>query len=125
MQLTQAEWVWTDAHTTITITELSRVCGISRAELDELVEYGSLVPLDGAPDEGAPVFTADCVAPLRAAGKLRQDFDLDLFAVSLALGYLQRIDALERQVRALQAHLPRHVHAPVREGPGLWHEPHA
>ena len=123
MQLTQAEWVWADAHATLTITELSGVCGVSRYELDELVDYGSLVPLR-AENENGLVFTADCVAPLREARKLRTDFDLDLFAVSLALGYLQRIDALERQLRALQAQLPGHVHAPARDGPERWHEPH-
>lgn len=124
MQLTQAEWVWMDSRSTVTMTELTGVCGMTRPELDELVEYGSLVPLRaGGADQ--PVFAADCVAPLRAAGKLRTDFDLDLFTVSLALGYLRRIDELERQVRALEAQLPRQARAPVREGPGHRHEPHA
>jgi chaperone modulatory protein CbpM len=44
--------------------------------------------------------------PLRTAGKLRQDFDLDLFTVGLLLGYLNRIEALERQVRTLKAQTP-------------------
>lgn len=123
MLLTQAEWVWMDSRSTVTLTELTSVCGLSRAELDELVEYGSLVPLHRG-EQDQPVFTADCVAPLRAAGKLRLDFDLDLFAVSVALGYLQRIDELERQVRALQAQLP-HPEPETQEGHGNGHAPHA
>jgi len=124
MHLTQAEWVWTDQRETVTAGELCAVCGLSTAELDELVDYGAIAPLAPA-GQAERAFAADCVVPLRAAGRLRLDFDLDLFTVSLLLGYLRRIDALERQVRSLQAHLPAHAHLPAREGPGSWKEPHA
>jgi hypothetical protein len=40
---------------------------------------------------------------LRAAEKLRRDYDLDLFVVVVAMDLLQRIDALELQVHTLQA----------------------
>jgi hypothetical protein len=53
------------------------------------------------------VFSADYVMPLRKAGRLRRDFDLDLFTAGLLLDQLLRIDALETQVRALQARLER------------------
>jgi len=124
MQLTHAEWVWTEHRETVTAGELCAVCGLSVAELDELVDYGAIAPL--APAGAAErSFATEDVAPLRTAGKLRLDFDLDLFTVSLLLGYLRRIDALEHQVRSLQAHLPSHAHPPAREGPGTWKEPHA
>jgi len=124
MQLTHAEWVWTEHRETVTAGELCAVCGLSTAELDELVDYGAIAPLASAgPAERS--FTADCVVPLRTAGKLRLDFDLDLFTMSLLLGYLRRIDALEHEVRSLRAHLPAHAHPPGRhEGPGVWKEPH-
>ena len=35
----QAEWIWLDTSETVTMTELSQYCGLSRAELDELVDY--------------------------------------------------------------------------------------
>jgi chaperone modulatory protein CbpM len=95
---------WLDAREVITLAELARVCALSPAELDELVDDGVLVPLEQARQER--LFSAECVMPLRTAGKLRQDFDLDLFTVGLLLGYLNRIEALERQVRTLKAHLP-------------------
>ena len=124
MHLTQAEWVWTDRREAVTAAELCAVCGLSTAELDELVDYGAIAPLPHA-EQAETAFAAECVAPLRTAGRLRLDFDLDLFTMSLLLGYLRHIDALERQLRSLQAHLPAHAHVPAREGPGIWKEPHA
>ncbi|OOG36706.1 chaperone modulator CbpM [Polaromonas sp. A23] len=95
---------WLDAREVITMAELARICALSPAELDELVDDGVLVPVEEGRQER--LFSAECVMPLRTAGRLRQDFDLDLFTVELLLGYLNRIEALERQVRTLKAHLP-------------------
>lgn len=102
----QGEWLWLDARETVTVSELSQVCGMSPSELDELVDYGALVPLQAERHER--VFSAEIVPPLRTAGKLRLDFDLDLFTAAILLDYLNRIEALERQVRSLRAHLPAH-----------------
>ena len=104
METRSLEWVWLDARETVTVSELCSVCGMSAAELDELMDYGALAPLDSARSERE--FSAEWVTPLRAAGKLRQDYDLDLFSVAMLLGYLNRIDALERQVQSLLAQLP-------------------
>lgn len=100
----QADYVWLDARETVTVSELSRVCGMSAEELNELVDYGALVPLQASQPER--LFSAEHVTPLRTAGKLRTDFDLDLFTVAILLDYLYRIEALEHQVRSLKAHLP-------------------
>ena len=114
---------WLDPQRRIDQAELAQMCTLSVAELEELVEYGGLVPMSG---EGGAVrqFSATCVAPLREAVRLRGHYDLDLFTVSLLLGYLQRISHLEHQLRTLQAHLPHPQHLP-REGPTPWREPHA
>lgn len=118
-----SEWNWLDASETIGVTELSRACGVSVAEMDELVEYGALQPLHG--EHEAAVFSAACVASLRTACKLREDYDLDLFTVALLVGYLNRIEELEHELRALHAHLPAHVIAAHRDGPQQWREQHA
>jgi chaperone modulatory protein CbpM len=104
METTDIELTWLDERETITVSELSRVCALSAEELDELVDYGALLPLREVRHER--LFSADCVMPLRSAGRLRRDFDLDLFAVALLLEHLRRIDVLERQVRALEARVP-------------------
>ena len=104
MELKLFEVSWLDAREAISLSELSRVSALSPDELDELVEYGALVPLDTTQHER--LFSAGCVMPLRAAGNLRRDFDLDLFTVGILLGFLHRIDTLESQLRSLDARVP-------------------
>ncbi len=108
MTAQQSDVSWLVSGEVIAITELAGVCALSTSELDELVEYGALVPLQPAPQ--ARVFSAECVVPLRTACKLRVDFDLDLFTVAIILGYLQRIDGLERQLLSVSARSPVHGH---------------
>lgn len=97
------EWTFLDARETFSLMELSQVSGLSAAELDELMDYGALVPLSA--NQKPNLFSAEWVIPLRKASRLRQDFDLDLFSVAIVLGYVSRIDALEREVCTLQARL--------------------
>lgn len=121
MQAPEIEWAWLAAPHVIDQAELQHICGLAAAQVDELVEYGALVPLPGT---AAPrVFDAGCVPALREALRLHALFDLDLFAVGLLTGYLQRIETLEQQVHALRAHVP-HPDRSHREGPTPWHEPH-
>lgn len=108
----------------IELPELASMCGLTTAEVQELVDYGALVPLVGEGGMAGLQFGGACVAPLREAVRLRSHYDLDLFTVSLLLGYLQRIIHLEQQVRSLQVHLPHPAQLP-REGPTPWREPHA
>ncbi len=101
MHQPQSEMTWLDARDTVSIAELSRVSGMNPEELAEMVEYGALAPLEANPQEG--VFSAGCIVPLRTVCKLRVAFDLDVFTVAILMGYLGRIDELERQVCSLQA----------------------
>ncbi len=117
------EWSWLDASETISVSDLSRVCGISTDELNELVEYGALRPLPTG-SQGR-VFSAAYVAPLRTACKLRRDYDLELFTIALLMEYLNRIEELEHELRTLQAKTPSHVIRSHREGPQPWREQHA
>ena len=121
MATQRVEVTWLDARETVSMTELSSICGLTEADLRELIEYGALAPLDRQQTE--PIFSSERIGGLRRAARLRRDFELDLFAVALLLEYLDRIEALERQVKSLQAHLPAHAQ-PQREGPQPWHEPH-
>jgi chaperone modulatory protein CbpM len=82
-------------------SELSMACAISVAELQELIEYGALAPLQ--PVQPEPLFAIGYLEPLRTAGKLRRDYDLDLFVVVIVMDYLQRIAQLEAQVHRLEA----------------------
>jgi chaperone modulatory protein CbpM len=94
---TPFEWDWLDPRSTVNLKELAVASGMSTAELDELVDYGALIPVESA--QPAHVFSAECAGPLSRACKLRADFHLDIFTVVLLLGYLTRIEVLERQAR--------------------------
>jgi uncharacterized protein (UPF0335 family) len=39
----------------------------------------------------------------RTAWRIRHDFELDLHAVSVVLGYVERIERLESEIRTLRA----------------------
>ncbi|MFC5500196.1 chaperone modulator CbpM [Caenimonas terrae] len=97
----RGELAWLDGRETITVTELSRVCALSAADLEELVGYGALEPLRAPLPE--TLFSAEWVMPLRQVARLRRDLDLDLYAVSILLGLIQRIEGLEGELRSLRA----------------------
>ena len=110
----QVQWRWLSGQETVTQTELSDCCGISEAELNELIDYCALEPIaPTAPQnigQAERNFSTQWVIPLRHAAKLRLDFDLDIFTVAVLLGSFNRIEVLERQVQALQALLPPGTH---------------
>ncbi len=86
---------------TVDLCQLAQAASMSLDDLRELMEYGALRPLATLQTE--PVFPIAYMAPLRTAGKLRRDYDLDLFVVVIVMDYLSRIEQLESQVRALHA----------------------
>jgi chaperone modulatory protein CbpM len=89
------ELVWVDESVECTLSELAERSRLSPAEIMELVEYGAL-PADSAPQR---LFPARALAKARAAARLRDDFEIDLRAVALALTLLQRIEELEDRLQ--------------------------
>ena len=123
MEVKASDWMWLDTQRSVDQQELAQMCTMSEAEVDELVDYGVLVPLATEPRR---LFNAAVVPSLREAVHLRTDFDLDLFTVSLLLRYLQRIVQLEQQLRTLQSLQGQYNQTAQlqREGPTPWREPH-
>lgn len=116
-----SDWHWLDPAAVLSAQELGRCCRLRPEELEELVAYGALTQIE--PSAGDKLFSGEWIGPLRLATKLRADFDLDLFSVAMLLGYLRRIDALERELQHLRAQLPAHT-VPVHHEPGRWREGH-
>ena len=102
VELTQAQWLHEQAE--LSIQELAELSGLSLELLRQLVEYGALVPTDT--QSASWSFTADCVVAVRVAGRLREDFDLDANALSVALALIERIHGLEAQLRELRTQFP-------------------
>jgi chaperone modulatory protein CbpM len=100
---TGVEGVVLDEQTVVTVTELTRVCGISREQLDAMVAEGMLHPLGSRPEQWR--FTGIEVRRTRRALRLQQDLELNLAGVALALDLLDEVEQLRRRVRRLELHL--------------------
>lgn len=101
MRIETLEARWLDEPAEITLEELAEATGLPADLLAELVEAGALVPAQRR--AAGWTFTSRCVASVRTAGRLRNDFELDASGLSLALRLLERIEALEGEIRALRA----------------------
>ena len=105
MKLEQADVMWLDAQCECSIAELVRLSGLSEAELRELVDYGALAPIN--PQEAEWTFSGDIVLTVQAAGRLRDDLELDAQTLALTLTLIKRIRELEAEMANLRAQLPR------------------
>jgi len=103
MRVEITDMIWFEEHA-VTLSELSELCALPLPLLQELVGEGAIVALDSPAPE--PRFGAQALNAARSAHRLRADFDLDLPALLVALGLLDRVHELEKQVVALRARLP-------------------
>jgi chaperone modulatory protein CbpM len=92
-----------DEGTVVTLTELTRVCGVSREEVSSMVAEGMLEPLGAAPEQWR--FTGVEVRRTRRAVRLQKDLDVNLAGAALALDLLEEVERLRRRVRCLEHHL--------------------
>jgi len=92
-----------DTITEVTWTQLLHSSGLPESELRELVRYGALVPRN--PDAPVWTFEARWLVVAKKASRIRHDFELDPYGVSVVLSYLERIGRLEEEIRALRAQL--------------------
>ena len=102
-QQTDAEWL--DDRLALSLAELARCSCLSEDELRELADYGALVPNN--PQESEWTFSGEMVLTVQAAGRLRDDLELDARTLALTLTLINRIRDLEQQLRSLRAQLPR------------------
>lgn len=86
----------------MSIAQLVEQSGLTEAELQVLVDCGALEPRDAAARSWS--FSARSIVTARTARRLRDDFALDdVHAVAVVLRFMQKVEALERQLRDLQA----------------------
>lgn len=109
MEAQQADCVWLDESIEFSLTELVQFSGLSEAELRDLVDYGVLAPAD--PQRSEWTFAGNAATMAQAAGRLRDDLELDPQALALVLSLISRIRDLEAEVCSLQAQSPRRLAA--------------
>ena len=105
MKPDQSDAVWLDKHHEFSFTELVQFSGLSESDLRELVDYGVLTPTE--PQSAEWTFGGDIAVTMRAAGRLRDDLELDAQALALALTLIGRIRDLEAELCSVRAQLPR------------------
>jgi chaperone modulatory protein CbpM len=105
VNLETVEALYFDERGEISFSQLIELSGLPESDLRELVEYGALAPVD--PQAPSWTFSARSTLLARTASRLRHDLELDLHALSVVLGFIERIDALEDELRALRARAAR------------------
>ena len=103
VELTDAQWL--SEHAEVSVEELAELSGLSPELLRQLVDYGALVPIDAQAKRWT--FTSSCVVTVRTVGRLREDFELDANALSVALNLIERIRGLEAQLAELRSQMPQ------------------
>jgi chaperone modulatory protein CbpM len=110
MRIEVTEALWLDEHHQLTLMELVELSGLSAQELQHLVDCEALLPVAAADPAGLSAaearFSQNCLDLVRAASRLRNDFELDANGLTLALRLLTRIRELEAELRELRAQWP-------------------
>ena len=98
---------WIDLHalcinnTNYQIEELSDISGLSIEEIKDLIDNGVIVPAECR--EHIYIFHEESIQLVKTARRLRDDFQLDQYGLSLALTLLRKIHNLEVQLKAIEA----------------------
>ena len=107
MRIELTEICWLREHHALSVNQLAELSDLSATEINELVDYGAITPID--PDVAELTFDTQCLVVAQTACRLRDDFDLNTQGVALALALLDRVRQLEAQLQDLHARLPRRV----------------
>ena len=100
---TRIEGIVLDEGLTVTLTELTQLCGSSGRVVRLMVTEGLLRPKGQAPDDWR--FDGLEVRRARRAVRLQRDLDLNLAGTALALDLLDELEQLRERLRALEHQL--------------------
>lgn len=90
-----------------TFTEVAECSGLSEADLRVLTEAGVFEPLEASAQPS--VFSGTTVRLAQTARRLRDDFELDVPAVAVAVQLVSRIRELEEQLKSFKARMSRQM----------------
>ena len=104
MQTNASHAIWLDDSQYVTIDELIVASGLTEVDVIELIDAGVLAPTN--PEDATWTFSAKWIVTMRKAMRLREDFELDIHALALALQLLDQIRMLESELSQLRAQQP-------------------
>lgn len=100
MKIQLTEQIWLNDQGQCTTQQLTEVSGLSEQELSGLIDHHFLVPADA---QAIPkTFPLHAIVMANRARRLRDDFELESNGLLLVLSLLDRIEALQEQLKALQ-----------------------
>lgn len=99
MKITIAQSVWIQNHELCSASHLIEVSGLSVEEFEELVAVGVVQPVSLSAEPSS--FQMSDLPTVMTASRLRNDFELDLHGLSLAMTLMQRIESLQTRLRLL------------------------
>ena len=103
MKLTLSDAVWLDNQAVCTAQHILEVSGLTVVELNALIANDIIHAVDGR--AGRPAFQLHHLITANTARRLRDDFELDLNGLTLALTLKRHIALLQAEVQSLQAQL--------------------
>jgi hypothetical protein len=101
----ESEVLWLDEQRVVSLAELVEVSGLSQDEVLELV-HGGAIPVREMRGTHC-TFSAQVIGVARTASRLRDELELDLAGLGVALRLLERVRGLEEEIGRLRALLPR------------------
>jgi hypothetical protein len=102
--MNEADALWLDEHRAVSLDELIDISGLTRSELLELIQGGA-IPVRDAHGAGY-TFSARVVTVARTACRLRDELELDMTGLAVALRLMERVRELEGEIARLRAVLP-------------------
>lgn len=95
-----AETIWLNEEGACSLDELAEMSGLTQDELHALIDSGVLEPITQDPKHYT--FQLNYVVIARSARRLRDDFELDIQGLTVALNLLRRIQHLEIELQKVQ-----------------------
>lgn len=100
----RAEVLWLNQYSELSLQELAHYSGMSESDIIQCVEEGAIVPAN--PSASSLLFNAEDRVTMQAARRLRDDFELDIKGLAIAITLIERIRELEAQLNSLHALVP-------------------
>ena len=101
----EPEVLWLDEQRVVSLSELVELSGLSQDEVLELV-HGGAIPVREMRGSLC-TFSAQVITVARTASRLRDELELDIAGLGVALRLLDRVRGLEDEIARLRALLPR------------------